>query len=70
MNGRLERLSPTARVIAWRLTEGRCVSYDEYLDALWRNCPDGGPLWARTIINIKLVELRRDLIPIRTIIDL
>ena len=39
----LRKLTPTERVIAWRLLEGRTVSHDELIEALYSNRADGGP---------------------------
>lgn len=49
------------RVIAWRLVEGRVISLDEIIDALWSDDPDGGPEYARKIVDLSIMKLRRKL---------
>lgn len=57
------RLSPSQRVIAWRLVEPRLVSMDELIVALWGDRADGGPEYACGSIRKWLFDLRRDLAP-------
>lgn len=60
---RLARLSPHMRVIAWRLTEGRCVSVGELVQALYGNRQDGGPLYADNGITVRVAHVRQALRP-------
>lgn len=56
-------LAPAARIIAWRLTEGHCVSAEEALTALYADDADGGPMWARTALRVQWHNLRQALKP-------
>lgn len=57
----LRRLTPTERVIAWRLTEGRTVSVDEYTEALYGRRNDGGALTPREVIRQMMWRLEHEL---------
>lgn len=58
------RLSPSQRVIAWRLVEPRTVSANELVVALWGDRADGGPECTYGPIRSWLFGLRRDLAPL------
>jgi len=58
------RLSPSQRVIAWRLVEPRTVSANELVVALWGDRADGGPECTYGAIWSWLFGLRRDLAPL------
>lgn len=57
------RLSPSERVIAWRLVEPRLVSMGELIVALWGDRADGGPEDACGSIRMYLFRLRGGLAP-------
>lgn len=57
------RLSPTQRVLAWRLLEPRRVSIDEYIFALYGDREDGGPLDPEGGIRVQMFLLKRKLEP-------
>ena len=57
----LRKLTPTERVIAWRLLEGRTVSHDELIEALYSNRADGGPEAPKEVLDIVVPRLRRAL---------
>ena len=59
----IARLSPNLRVLAWRLLEGRVVSKDELIEALYGNCADGGPDDADNCIRVSMSILRLALAP-------
>lgn len=58
------RLSPSERVIAWRLVEPRCVSAGELVEALWADRPDGGAEFARPIVRTHIFNMGRKLAPL------
>ena len=62
-DSRIQRLGPGLLIVAWRLTEGRCVSPDELIVALYGNREDGGPNQARVVIRELVQYLRRILRP-------
>ncbi|PSJ60766.1 winged helix-turn-helix domain-containing protein [Pseudaminobacter soli (ex Li et al. 2025)] len=41
--------------------KGRTVTHDHILDALYRDDPDGGPEYARTIVTVFISQLRKKL---------
>ena len=57
------RLTPTERIMAWRLLEPRTISIDEYIEALYADRDDGGPLDARGSICAQLLRVRNKLRP-------
>lgn len=59
----IPRLSPSERIIAWRLTEQRLVSVDEMTLALWGRRADGGAEYATGAICLWVHKLRQKLEP-------
>lgn len=55
------KLTPAERVTAWRLAEGRRVSKDELIEALWGGREDGGPLNVHNSIGVRVHRLRIEL---------
>lgn len=55
------RLSPSQRVIAWRLVEPRRVNMSELVSALWGDRADGGPENTYGSVKALLFRLRHDL---------
>lgn len=57
------RLSPTQRILAWRLLEPRLITTEEYVHALYADREDGGPLDPEGHIQVQMYRLRRKLQP-------
>lgn len=55
----LHQLRPCQRVIAWRLLEGRTVTHDELITALYGNDEDGGPDAPKEVCDVYVHHLRR-----------
>jgi len=61
-------LTPSERIIAWRLTEDRWVSRLEFLNALYGNRFDGGPLCASKTMHVFITRLRKKLYEFQIVI--
>lgn len=57
----LPGLSPSERIIAWRLATGRCVWRQELIDALHGNKPCGGALTAENSLRVYICYINRAL---------
>ena len=46
------------QALLWQLD--RFVPYDAVIDVVWGNNPDGGPLYAKSVISIMVFRLRQE----------